>query len=204
MSVCSDSRCRSVSDSFPEPEGCAERQLNYMLIGSDVRRCYKEGKLFAARPIASWAGEPRAFFMCRPIYDAIQAGRQNEDEKERQRWARLEAQMGTFVEGGYVNDDFVKQLLPQKYEHWELKSRRPKPSLRVFGRFAEPDVFVGTHVLPRNGLGGMWSPEFEHEKLVCEDHWKDAGLTGFFTDPPGFRYEQYITSNASKKVRISR
>lgn len=175
-----------------------------MLIGDEVRQAYKKGKLFPARPIVNWAGEPRAFFMCQPLYDAVQNGKQSLDESERQRWAKLEAQMGTFVEGGYVNDDLVKQLQPPKYEHWELKSRKPRPSLRVFGRFAEPDVFIGTHVLPRDGLGGMWSPEFEHEKLVCEDHYAAADLTTFYSDAPHFRYERYITSNASKKVRISR
>lgn len=175
-----------------------------MLINAEVRQAYKDGKLFPARPIAKWAGEPRAFFMCRALHQSVLAGRASLEERDRQRWARLEAQMGTFVEGGLVNDDFIKQLLPQKFEHWELKSRKPKPSLRVFGRFAAPDVYIGTHVVPRTELGGMYSPEFEHEKLVCEDHYRDAGLTEFFTDAPQFRYEAYITSNASKKVRISR
>lgn len=142
--------------------------------------------------------------MCKPLYDELQAGKSLPDEKERQRWAKLEAQMGMFVEGAYVNDDFMKQLLPRKYEHWELKSRKPRPSLRVFGRFAEPNVFVGTHVLPRKGLGGMWSPQFEHEKLVCEDHYRNAGLTEVYSDAPAFRFERYITTNASKKVRVSK
>lgn len=179
-------------------------QLIYMLIDTEVRQAYKDGKLFPARPIADWAGEPRAFFMCRPLYDDVQAGKAGSDEKERQRWARLEAQMGSFVEGGYVNDDFIKQLLPPKFEHWELRSRKPRPSLRVFGRFAAPDVFVGTHVVARINLGGMYSPEFEHEKLVCEDIYKQAGLTVVFTDAPRFRYESYVTDNASKRVRVSR
>ncbi len=48
----------------------------------------------------------------------------------------------------------------------------------------------------------MWSPEFEYEKLVCEDHWKAAGLGDPFTDPPAFRYEAYITENAVKKGNI--
>lgn len=175
-----------------------------MLIHPEVRQAYEQGKLFPARPVAIWAGEPRAFFMCRELYEDVQSGKTSLDEAERQRWARLEGQMGFFAEGGYVTDDFVKQLLPPKFEHWELKSRKPRPSLRVFGRFAAPDTFIGTHVLPRSGLGGMWSPEFEHEKLVCEEIYAAAGLTQVFSDAPEFRYESYITQNASKKVRISK
>ena len=101
----------------------------------------------------------------------------------------------------------LKHLKEPKFEHWELISRRPKPSLRVFGRFAKPNVFVGTHVQPRKGLGGMNSAQFEHEKLVCEEHWAAAGLPtqpapGAFTDAPSFRYEAYITENARKTLRI--
>lgn len=142
--------------------------------------------------------------MCQPLHADLADGRGSADEKVRQRWARLEASMSMFVEGGYVNDGLFKQLQPPKFEHWELRSRKPRPSLRVFGRFAAPDVFVGTHVVERQLLGGMWSQEFEQEKLVCEDHWRAAGLPDPFSDAPNFRYERYITSNASPKVRISR
>lgn len=140
--------------------------------------------------------------MCSPLNEAICAGRSSASENERRRWAALEASIGHFIEGGLVTDDLLKQLKPQKYEHWELRSRKPRPSLRVFGRFALPDVFIGTHVERRDQLGGMWSAQFEHQKLVCEDHWRDAGLPEPFSDPPLFRYESYMTSNAVEKLRF--
>lgn len=175
-----------------------------MLTSDAINTAKENGKLHAAKPIADWAGEPRAFLMCQPLYDAIQAGRTNLDDKERKVWAALEAAISHFIEGGRVTENLIKQLLPYKFEHWELRSRKPRPSLRVFGRFALPDVFVGTHVEPRKGLGGMYSPQFEHQKLVCEDHWKEAGLPEPFTDAPQFRYERYITSNAARKVRVEK
>lgn len=140
--------------------------------------------------------------MCNPLCEAIQSGKTSESSKERQKWAALEAAISHFIEGGKITEDQIKQLLPQKYEHWELRSPRPRPSMRVFGRFARPDVFVGTHVKLRSELGGMWSSEFEHEKLVCEQYWEEAELSKPFTDSPGFRYNKYITYNASKKVRV--
>jgi len=109
-----------------------------------------------------------------------------------------------FVENGRMTEKLIKQLKPSKYEHWELLNSRPRPSLRVFGRFALPDVFIGTHVKERKGMGAMWSPQFEHEKLVCEDHYRDAGLIGYFTDAPRFRYEAYITENASPAIRVEK
>jgi hypothetical protein len=141
--------------------------------------------------------------MCKPLYREIHNGRSDPDAKVRQRWAALETAIGYFVEGGYITEDLIKQLRDQKHEHWELRSRKPKPSLRVFGRFALPDVFVGTHVERRDSLGGMWSSQFEHQKLVCEDHWREAGLPEPFTDAPHFRYERYITSNAQRKIKVT-
>jgi hypothetical protein len=94
----------------------------------------------------------------------------------------------------------MKWLDPKKYEHWELKSVRPRPSLRVFGRFACPDVFVGTHIVERTKLKGKWTIEWEIEKLTCEDHWKAA--LGNFIPFSARDYEGYITENATRYVGI--
>ena len=178
-----------------------------MLIDEAIEAAKLGGKLIPARPVVPWAGEPRAFLMCQCLRDEIKEGQQNKDPGIRKRWAQLEADISLFIEGGYVTSDFLKQLDPWKFEHWELISRRPKPSIRVFGRFAKPDVFIGTHTRLRGELGKKWSPQFENTKLVCEDHWKDAGLPiepppGAFTDAPYFRYEAYVTSNASRELKV--
>ena len=65
-----------------------------------------------------------------------------------------------------------------------------------------PNVFIGTHVRHRKELGAMWSPQFEHEKLVCEELWEAAQLPTPFTDAPYFRYDAYITDNATREVRV--
>lgn len=175
-----------------------------MLISDAIEAAILAGWLTPARPSVPWAAEPRAFLMCLPLKKAIEIGKGDPNTKLRDRWARLEAAISYFIEGQYVTDDFIKHLRPRKFEHWELKSRKPRPSLRVFGRFVKPNIFVGTHVVPRPLLGGKWSPEFEHEKLVVEDHWRDAGLPAPFSDSPRFRYEAYMTENASEKIRVPR
>lgn len=173
-----------------------------MLSSGEIEAAKSGGTLFPVKSPNPWMGERRSFLMCCPLRDALEAGKSDNDEKERKRWAQLEAAMIHFVENGRMNAKLIKQLIPEKYEHWELISRKPRPSYRVFGRFALPDVFVGTHVKLRKGMGGMWSPQFEHEKLVCEGHFKDAGLSSFFSSPPDFKYEAYITENASREIRI--
>ena len=173
-----------------------------MLIPDAVRAAVKSGKLVPAKPIASWAAQPRVVLLCEPIRDAINAGTKDPDENERQCWAKVQAAFSLFIEGGRITENLVKQLKPEKFEHWEFRCRRPRPSIRVFGRFVAPDVFVATHPRPRRELGGMWSSEFEHEKLISEDYWNACGLGTPFSDADGFRYEAYITENAQRKVAI--
>ena len=173
-----------------------------MLTEEKIEAAKLAGLLHPAVPIEPWAPCPRAFLMCNPLRDSISQGKVDPDEKVRKRWAELEAAISTFITGGYMTEKLIKQLKDEKNEHWELISRKPSPSLRVFGRFAMPDVFIGTHVKPRKGMGGMWSQQFEYEKLVCEEHWNAAGLGMPFSDPPDFKYEAYITDNASRKVLV--
>lgn len=176
-----------------------------MLIREALERAKADNLLVAATPTVQWADEVREFLMCAPLVSSIDLGRRDPDEKIRQRWAALLAAIGGFVEGARMDSNILKQLEPYKYEHWWLRNRRPRPSLRVFGRFAEPNVFIGTHVEERSGLGGKWSDDIEHHKLVCEQYWSEASLGEFspFSDPPEFRYEAYITFNATREPRIS-
>jgi len=174
-----------------------------MLTQYEIQSAKVRGVLIPYLPPNASMGTKRAFLMSKSLNDRIIKNRQSDDAEVIDRWARLEGDILHFVTGGYVNRDFIKQLEPPKYEHWCLRSVRPRPSLRVFGRFGRPDVFIATHVVERPNLNGKWSPEWEHEKLVCEqDIWdKECGL------PPnpfsGKLYTDYITENASEEVRIN-
>lgn len=147
--------------------------------------------------------------MCKPLNDSILAGRLMPEEKDRKRWAALEGAMIHFNEGGLITRQRLKPLEEKKFENWELINKRPRPSLRVFGSFAKPNVFIGTHVQLRNQLGGMNSLEFELERIESEKVWKATGLPmradgrpDAFSDAPHFRYTKYITENAQEKVQI--
>ena len=39
----------------------------------------------------------------------------------------------------------MKPLRKRADEVWEIRSRAPSPSIRLFGRFAMPNVFIGTN-----------------------------------------------------------
>lgn len=174
-----------------------------MLIDAALEDAKRRGLPVPVKPLVRWNAAKRAFLMCRDLVDAIERNKTDQDGSVRRRWAELDAAMIYFVEGGLITQKRLKALDPHKFEHWELRATRPKPSLRVFGRFAKPDVFVGTHVEVRKFLGGKNTLEWELAKLKCEDIWNAAGLPDPFTDAPEFRYSEYITENASEKVNVS-
>ncbi|HEY8581197.1 MAG TPA: hypothetical protein VIL72_15015 [Beijerinckiaceae bacterium] len=151
-------------------------------------------------PFLHWLPCPRVFLMARALFDEFHARRRDEDPAISARWARLHADIDHFITGGFVTADQIKRLEPAKQEVWELRSPRPRPGLRIFGRFARPDVFLATHAAERKTLGSKWSLEFELAKLRCEETWRE--LVGTSLPYAGSRYEDYITENARETLRI--
>lgn len=132
----------------------------------------------------------RVMFLCRPLFDALDAGRASPEFK---RWAALEAFLETYVEGGMVTRHFMKPWSPKEGEIWTVRNKRPRPSLRVFGRFAMPDVFVATHVATRKELGAKWSNAAIWHWMRCDGIWWD-NLS--FQPFSGSALTDYVTNNA--------
>jgi hypothetical protein len=174
-------------------------ELTYMLTPGEIINLIAEGKLRPVRSRAPGEKEPRVVLLRKPMQIELDNGLASIDEDAIDRWEALQADMAHFVEEGLVTWKFMKWLDPKKHEIWELISKRPRPSLRVFGRFAMPNVYIATHVAQRNLLGGKWSLEFEIEKLKAEEIWNDL------TEQPPFvadTYEEYITSNARRTLKV--
>lgn len=170
-----------------------------MLTYEDIEVAKASGKLHPATPSRAWMPRPRAFLMSTQLLTSIEKGRASNEVAQKERWARLEGDILHFVTGGLITWNLMKWLEPHKFEHWTLRSKRPRPSLRVFGRFARPNVFVGTHVVERATLGGKWDLDWELEKLNCEDIWSEC-VSGepFSAD----EYQKYITENARRELEI--
>jgi hypothetical protein len=172
------------------------KKFTYMIIREAIEAAKAAGALIPFNPPVGWSSKPRAFLMTQRLADQIADGLASADPRRVERWDRLRADIANFVENGLMTWASMKWLDPHKFEHWEIKSRRPRPSLRIFGRFAEPNVFVGTHIIERTKLGKKWSQEWELEKLACEEGWKRA----LGNCPPfhGNNYEDYMTENAHR------
>ena len=104
------------------------------------------------------------------------------------RSARLQADFEVFVRGEPVamclvprkhgNATFGRLAEPEE-EIWDFRSRQPLPVLRIFGRFAAPDTFIGFHWRPRikpwngrSGLGAYDSIDWKQAKDECKNQWE--------------------------------
>jgi hypothetical protein len=141
-----------------------------MSIRDEVDRRCEEGRLLAVYPRARWAPVRRMLYVSEELHDLLTQSWP--DPGASQRWAQLEASLSHFVEGGVIDDKYMRPLeRPARYV-WEIRSRRPKPSIRVFGRFAEVDVFIATNAAYRKPLGGKGSRAWRDEIVGCTTIWR--------------------------------
>ena len=105
------------------------------------------------------------------------------DKEEEIRCGRLWADFDRFVEGRVIpvalnspyskpRDTYLSRLDPAEDEVWEIRSRAPRPAIRVFGRFADRDCFVALDWRLRKELGGPGSKEFRQEVRNCLAAWR--------------------------------
>jgi hypothetical protein len=98
------------------------------------------------------------------------------------------------------DEAFLGRLEPTTLSVFDIRSRDPKPSLRVLGRFARPDVFVGLDWWPR-WKRVSWSVK---EPLTDDQKWA-AAIAGVakiwseilpgITPVLGDKVEGYVTRN---------
>ena len=162
-----------------------------MSISDEIRRLVADGQLFQIRPLAVGAAEPRALFVSKELNELLTAEMPSVADVER--IARLEAHLAHFVEGGVVEPRYMCLLKRPARDVLEIRSRRPRPSVRVFGRFAAVDVFIALNASLREPLGPFGSREWRDAVVRCGALWRQL----FLTFPPlkGTSLHDFISEN---------
>ena len=167
-------------------------------------RC-KEGRLVLLKPSLPDIPLTRSLFVSKAVQAFLEGPWP--DESSERRSGRLRADLETFIAGGKISVSWVPYKAKNAYfgrldplvdEVWEIRSRDPRPGIRVLGSFAETDVFVALEWRYREQLGGP--------KLGAEDpRWRDAIVNTktqwrnlFISYRPhmGASLERYISENA--------
>ncbi len=119
------------------------------------------------------------------------------------RFARLRADLDAFVSGAHVGiastprgkplTAFLARLAPPSDAVWDIRSRDPRPGIRVLGAFAGRDVFVALVWSFRERLGGVESRQWRDLVERAKADWR----TLFPTWPrhQGERDDDFVSSN---------
>ncbi len=129
-----------------------------------------------------------------------------EDAKEEIRCGRLWADFDRFIEGRLISmslespyskprTTYMARLHPPADDVIEIRSRDPKPGMRVFGRFADKDVFVALNWEYRENLGGPQDKEFGREREICKAEWRK--LFNTYPSINGKKIDEYFADTSN-------
>ena len=161
-----------------------------MSIGGEIQNRVAEGRLFYVRPRAPGAAERRVMLVSEWLNELLES----DVVADVERIARLEAQLSHFVEGGVVDPSYIRRLRKPAHALFEIRSRRPRPSIRVFGRFADKDVFISLNAALRAPLGGRGSRPWRDEIVRSHVLWHQLFPTYDALD--GQSLHELISENA--------
>lgn len=119
----------------------------------------------------------RAIFLSQEVYGLVFGPYFNKAHATRA--GKLIGELENFVMGQTVslaliprnhNDGMFGLLEPTRQSVFDIRSRSPRPALRIFGRFYKTDVFVALTWRPRSKPVD-WSNK---HPLTDDQHWHDA------------------------------
>ena len=142
-----------------------------MSIKAEIRSRIHEGRLAVFTQAIRRLPDRRELYVAPEIKNAI-------DAMVDPRFGRARALLETFVRGEEIvarwppdkNVTAMMALLePGRENVWEFRICQPPRGLRLFGRFAERDIFIGTHCYKREDLpkGNKWP----HQIKLCRHAW---------------------------------
>jgi hypothetical protein len=146
-----------------------------MSIAVQIEELKRTGRLFPVVSYAPGATTRRALLVGEELWRRLSGPWDTVEDETR--FMTLRAYLDVYTEGRPITPGFLFQLSHRGEEIWEIKAPRPRPGLRVFGRFADIDIFVALHYASRDALGGWQSRVWRDAKEICKSEWRRLFLT---------------------------
>ncbi len=171
-----------------------------MSIYDEIAHRVSEKRLFALAPALPNVTTARRIYIS-PEISSLLFGPWDEPEWE-ERCGYLRADFDRFLEGRLITaaarpykakTAYIAQLDAPRDEVWEIRSRDPDPGLRVFGRFADTDVFIALTWSKRADLKGPTSREWRDAIEGCKAEWRK--LFPAYSPISGVNIHDYISAN---------
>ena len=154
-----------------------------MSIHDEIVLRVAERRLYSLQPLmpSTIGVTSRHLYVNKEIFPLLVGPWHNAQWEER--CGYLRADLDRFIHGGLIpvaerpflrgNSAYMRQLFRWRENVWEIRSRDPKPGIRVLGRFADTDVFVALSWWHRADLGGPRSREWRDAIVGCKTEWRN-------------------------------
>jgi len=171
--------------------------LTYKAIRDAIKGQLGTG-LFYLPPTLDGEEACRTVFVSREIRDIVMVPQDR--SRDARRHAALRALLDAFTIGTEItiaenphDKDrcaMLARIEPVSAEVWDFRCLDPKPGIRAFGRFSEPDIFVA---LTWNYRENIHPNNWAHEVTRCQDEWQR--LVGYNSPHHGNTINAYLTCN---------
>lgn len=151
-----------------------------MSIRDEINRRIKEGRLHHLPPALPASPQLRTMFISTEVHELIFGPWESLELESRA--GRLRQDFDMFSEGKLISvatDPYDKKksaymapIDPARDKVWQIRSRDPKPGIRVFGHSIEKDMLVALIWERRENLGGPGSKEWRDERERCKAEWR--------------------------------
>jgi hypothetical protein len=173
-----------------------------MSIYDEIDGRVKEGRLSLLLPAMPSGAVVRRIYVS-PEVNSLVYGPWGDREWE-QRCGQLRADLDRFIEGRLITvgnlstpykgkTSYMKRLNRPHDEVWEIRSIDPHPGIRVFGRFADTDVFIALTWAKRPDLRGPRDREWRDSIEACKAEWRK--LFPAYQPKSGADIRDYISTN---------
>jgi hypothetical protein len=163
-----------------------------------IQEWERSGELFHLPPVFASDSARRWLFCSQEIWQACHGPWTS--EKEQKAWGHALGTLDAFITGRTIMVRFppsknrlaLLALLEEETEDvWEFRCRDPKPQIRIFGRFAEADLFIALSWRFKSDC--HTGEHYEEAKEQCKKRWRY-----FFPSYKPFRGEDindYVSEN---------
>lgn len=152
-----------------------------MSIKGELRTLCEGGRLIPIRPQIGDGPDGRCLFVSELVWGAINPPYNTKEDEIRM--GSTVAMLDAFVEGKRISVRFppskkvsanIALLDRPEEEIWEIRVRDPRPGVRILGRFACTDVFVGLLPIYREDLTCPDVPKGALRDKKEQKKWSDA------------------------------
>ena len=174
--------------------------MTYISIAMRIDELVQSGELVAYRPRLTTAELRRKMFISKELRATLD--NPNQAVKFFRVDAEIEAALTLWALGEHIfanedgGPDFLKRLAKPPPEIWEIRVTAPRPQVRIFGRFAEPDTFVALGIHFRPSLGDKSSRAWRAASNECKLIWE--AMFPHHSPFSGSTSTDYVTENCDE------